>query len=128
MAEEFEIDDDLPTSPPLAVGPSDGYAADWFADPALPHGGTYGVRGPHSRVCTTNPYKDGWDTAQEIAAALNADGDETSHCEFCGAVVPADQYHPVWHDEGSPMLSCDSCMATDNPSRPPASSPTGSPQ
>lgn len=39
---------------------------------------------------------------------------DTSVCEFCGNTAPADQYHPEWHDDGSPMVACDACIGTDN--------------
>lgn len=51
------------------------YAADWFEDLRLPHGGTYGVRGPNGLVTATSPYKAGWEKAQELAAAMNAGGE-----------------------------------------------------
>lgn len=35
--------------------------------------------------------------------------DDGAVCEFCGASAPPDQFHPYWHDDGSPMVACNAC-------------------
>jgi hypothetical protein len=49
------------------------YVADWLDDERLPHRGVYCVRSVAGNrvICTTNSYKDGWERAQSIAAAMN---------------------------------------------------------
>lgn len=49
------------------------YYADWIADPKLPHGGVYAVRCATAVILKTGPYKKGWDEAQAIAKAMNAE-------------------------------------------------------
>lgn len=48
------------------------YTADWFDNPFLAHGGTYGVRGPGGLVKATSPFKAGWEQAKRLAAEMNA--------------------------------------------------------
>lgn len=75
------------------------YEADWFSDEHRAHGGTYGVRGPNGVLVTaTGPYKDGWERAQGLAAAMNANDSLSplaSSCQTCGQHSAADdRYHP----------------------------------
>jgi hypothetical protein len=51
---------------------TDPYAADWFDNQNLSHGGTYGVRGPSGLVQATGPFKKDWEKAQTMAAEMNA--------------------------------------------------------
>lgn len=53
-----------------------------------------------------------YDAARRIEARLIDLGWSPPHatCEFCSRPAPADQFHPFWHDDGSPMASCDACI------------------
>lgn len=53
------------------------YRADWFPNPHLAHGGTYGVRGPRGLVVATDPFKAGWEKALKLAAKMNAQNDNS---------------------------------------------------
>ena len=58
--------------------PNAEYVPDWLNDRDLPHGGIYVVRGPNGVHCTTSPFKEGWERAEKIAAALNAQSGRTA--------------------------------------------------
>lgn len=45
-----------------------------------------------------------------LRVTFDLDTPAQATCEFCGEPCPEDQYHPTWHDEGSPMRSCDECL------------------
>lgn len=61
----------MSTTPSSSRDVSGGYRADWFDNPHLAHGGTYGVRGPKGLVIATNPFEAGWKKAQQLAAEMN---------------------------------------------------------